>query len=90
MDYLVPTALDVPSVETHLMPPHPADDPLGVRGAGEIGTTGAAAALANAVADALGDAAAITSLPLRPDSVCVAASKSFDAANPLLGSRSDV
>jgi carbon-monoxide dehydrogenase large subunit len=90
MDYLVPTALDVPFVETHLMAPDPADNPLGVRGAGEIGTTGAAAALANAVADALGDAAAITSLPLRPDSVCAAASKSFDSANPLLGSRSGV
>jgi carbon-monoxide dehydrogenase large subunit len=73
MDYLLPTALDVPFVETHIMPPDPADNPLGVRGAGEIGTTGAAAALANAVADALGDAAAITSLPLKPDTVRTAA-----------------
>jgi CO/xanthine dehydrogenase Mo-binding subunit len=79
MDYLMPTALDVPFVETHLMPPDPADNPLGVRGAGEIGTTGTAAALANAVADALGDAAAITSLPLRPDVVRAAALRSVDS-----------
>jgi carbon-monoxide dehydrogenase large subunit len=79
MDYLMPTALDVPFVETHLMPPDPADNPLGVRGAGEIGTTGTAAALANAVADALGDAAAIRSLPLKPDVVRAAALKSVDS-----------
>jgi carbon-monoxide dehydrogenase large subunit len=90
MDYLVPTALDIPLVETHVMPPDPADNPLGVRGAGEIGTTGAAAALANAVADALGDAAAITSLPLSPDSVRDAASKLLDSAKLLRGSHSDV
>jgi CO/xanthine dehydrogenase Mo-binding subunit len=79
MDYLMPTALDVPFVETHLMPPDPADNPLGVRGAGEIGTTGTAAALANAVADALGDAAAITSLPLKPDVVRAASSRPVDS-----------
>jgi carbon-monoxide dehydrogenase large subunit len=90
MDYLLPTALDVPVVETHLMPSDPADNPLGVRGAGEIGTTGTAAALANAVADALGDATAITSLPLRPDSVRLAASRCLDSTDLLRGSRSNV
>jgi carbon-monoxide dehydrogenase large subunit len=85
MDYLMPTALDVPFVETHLMPPDPADNPLGVRGAGEIGTTGTAAALANAVADALGDAAAITTLPLKPDVVRTAAFTSLDSMNAVNG-----
>jgi carbon-monoxide dehydrogenase large subunit len=69
MDYLMPTALDVPSVESLIMDPDPADNPLGVRGAGEIGTTGAAAALANAVADAIGRADTIKTLPLKPDTI---------------------
>jgi carbon-monoxide dehydrogenase large subunit len=66
--YLLPTALDVPTVEVILMDSTAAEpgNPLGVRGAGEIGTPGAGAALANAVADALGSAASVTSLPLKP------------------------
>jgi CO/xanthine dehydrogenase Mo-binding subunit len=69
MDYLLPSSLDVPAIETILMDTGPATtNPLGVRGAGEIGTPGAGAAIANAVADALGPSAApLTSLPLSPD-----------------------
>jgi carbon-monoxide dehydrogenase large subunit len=53
MDYAVPTAPMLPPFETaHIE--EPAANLLGVRGVGEGGTLGPAAALANAVADALG------------------------------------
>ncbi len=58
MDYAMPTAARVPAVELliHEAPAH--TNPLGVKGAGECGTTGVGAAVANAVAGAVGDAAA--------------------------------
>jgi aerobic carbon-monoxide dehydrogenase large subunit len=53
LDYAVPTARDVPTVEmVHLEIPSPLN-PLGVKGLGEGGAVGAHAAVANAVADAL-------------------------------------
>jgi aerobic carbon-monoxide dehydrogenase large subunit len=53
MDYLVPTATDVPSVTVrHLERPSPTTLG-GFKGVGEGGTIGAPAAVANAVADAL-------------------------------------
>jgi CO/xanthine dehydrogenase Mo-binding subunit len=65
MDYHLPTALDVPRAEILLTEDHPSPfNPLGVKGAGEGGTVGAAAALANAVADALG--VPVRELPLTP------------------------
>jgi len=53
MDYLLPTATDVPEVETdHVVTPSPLN-PLGVKGAGEAGTIPVGAAFAQAVEDAL-------------------------------------
>jgi carbon-monoxide dehydrogenase large subunit len=53
MDYAVPAAADLPSIETHhLETPAPALAG-GFKGAGEAGTTGAPAAVLNAVNDAL-------------------------------------
>ena len=53
VDYFVPTAADLPRLELdHLETPSPVT-PLGIKGVGESGTIGAAAALANALADAL-------------------------------------
>jgi aerobic carbon-monoxide dehydrogenase large subunit len=53
MDYALPRATDVPSLEVHhIVTPSPLN-PLGVKGAGEGGTLPAPAAIANAVADAL-------------------------------------
>jgi CO/xanthine dehydrogenase Mo-binding subunit len=71
MDYLLPSSLDVPPVEVILLPPSPTEaNPLGVRGAGEIGITGSGAAIANAVADALGQGGQdLRQLPLKPDRV---------------------
>jgi carbon-monoxide dehydrogenase large subunit len=53
MDYLVPVASDIPFIQTgHLETPSPLN-PYGFKGAGEGGLTGAPAALANAIEDAL-------------------------------------
>ena len=53
MDYAVPRADDVPQFVTRLNVVPYADNPLGVKGAGEGGATGAPAAVMNAIVDAL-------------------------------------
>jgi carbon-monoxide dehydrogenase large subunit len=65
MDYALPRADDVPGFEVHhVVTPSPLN-PLGVKGAGEGGTLPAPAAVANAVADALGPLAVqVTEMPL--------------------------
>ncbi len=66
MDYLMPTASEMPEVEILVTEDAPSPlNPLGVKGAGEGGTAAVGAALANAVSDALG--VEITRLPLSPD-----------------------
>ncbi|HET6794051.1 MAG TPA: xanthine dehydrogenase family protein molybdopterin-binding subunit [Acidimicrobiales bacterium] len=53
VDYCVPTAPDLPAWETdHTMTPTP-NNPLGIKGVGESGTTGSTPAVQNAVVDAL-------------------------------------
>jgi carbon-monoxide dehydrogenase large subunit len=70
MDYLIPTSGEVPRIEILVTEDAPSSiNPLGVKGAGEGGTTAAGAAIASAVDDALGIPDAITSLPIRPDLV---------------------
>jgi len=68
MDYLLPTALDVPTVEiVHLETPSPLN-PLGVKGVGEAGAIPTAAAFAQAVEDALaGTGLEILEAPLSPN-----------------------
>jgi carbon-monoxide dehydrogenase large subunit len=72
MDYLVPTASEMPEgtiVKILEETPTPLN-PLGVKGVGEGGSSGAGAAIANAVADALAPlGVAITELPLSPDRI---------------------
>jgi carbon-monoxide dehydrogenase large subunit len=65
MEYALPRADDVPGFEVHhVVTPSPLN-PLGVKGAGEGGTLPAPAAIANAVADALGPLGArVTEMPL--------------------------
>ncbi len=54
IDYLIPTSMDLPSmVIEHLDTPSPFN-PLGIKGIGEGGAIGPPAAIANAIADALG------------------------------------
>lgn len=53
MDYSIPKAEDLPSIEIdHTVTPSPVN-PLGVKGAGECGTIGSTACVANAVIDAV-------------------------------------
>jgi 3-oxo-Delta1-steroid hydratase/dehydrogenase large subunit len=67
MDYLLPTAVDVPHIETaHLVTPSPFT-PFGAKGTGESSINGAPAAIANAISDALAPLGIeITELPVSP------------------------
>jgi carbon-monoxide dehydrogenase large subunit len=67
MDYLIPTAAEVPTVEVgHLVTPSTVHE-LGTKGVGEGGTIGSTAAVANAIADALSVPDGI--LPFTPDRI---------------------
>jgi carbon-monoxide dehydrogenase large subunit len=78
MDYLVPTAMEIPSLEVHHLEIPAPDTPHGVKGVGEGGTLGPPAALANAVSDALGTE--FNQLPLTPERVQAAALRHLEAA----------
>ena len=67
MDYLLPTALDVPPIEMgHIETPSPLN-PLGAKGVGEAGAIPTGALFAQAVEDALGGTGVeITEIPLSP------------------------
>ena len=71
MDYLLPTSGDVPTFETRVMDLAPSPlNPLGVKGAGEIGIVATGAALANAVSQALASLGVeVRDLPLSPDRI---------------------
>lgn len=67
MDYMLPTASEVPAVDLLVLEDFPAPgNPLGARGAGEGGLTAAGGALANAVRDALSTSDALPRLPITP------------------------
>jgi len=53
LDYLVPSPAEVPSFELDFTETPSTSNPLGVKGVGEAGTIGSAAAVINAVCDAL-------------------------------------
>jgi carbon-monoxide dehydrogenase large subunit len=69
MDYLLPTATDVPAIEYgHIETPSPG--PGGFKGVGEGGAIGAPPAVVNAVADALSPfGVTVTRLPLSPSRI---------------------
>lgn len=72
-DYRMVTSCDVPPIVPVLVEvPHP-DGPFGAKGIGEGPTTGIAAAIANAVADAIG--VRITDLPITPEKILRALGK---------------
>lgn len=67
MDYLIPTAMEMPGVViAHLETPSP-NTVRGFKGVGESATIGAPACVANAVSDALGRA--VDALPISPPRV---------------------
>ena len=67
LDYRMPTALDLPMIETVLVEVPWPDHPYGVRGCGETPIVPPAAALANALHDALGVRMEV--LPMSPGKV---------------------
>jgi carbon-monoxide dehydrogenase large subunit/6-hydroxypseudooxynicotine dehydrogenase subunit gamma len=68
MDYLLPTATEMPPVDVLLLEDAPSPlNPLGVKGAGEGGTTAFGAAVAAAIDEALGIPGAVTRLPVSPE-----------------------
>ena len=74
MDYLVPTASDVPDIAVvHLHSPSPLN-PLGVKGLGEGGAIAPPVAIANAVGDALAPfGAEFNTTPVLPEQIIAAA-----------------
>jgi carbon-monoxide dehydrogenase large subunit len=58
MDYALPRADDLPGIDVDFHPVPATSNPLGVKGCGEAGVTGALPAVMNAVSDALASAGA--------------------------------
>jgi CO/xanthine dehydrogenase Mo-binding subunit len=66
-DYLIPTAREVPPIETLIAEDAPSPlNPLGVKGGGECGINAMGAAIAAAVDDALAMPGAVARLPVAP------------------------
>jgi len=72
VDYLVPTATDVPVLEIHHLETPTERTTTGAKGMGEGGAIGAPAAILNAVNDALSGHGQITRAPIRPADVVAA------------------
>jgi carbon-monoxide dehydrogenase large subunit len=70
MDYPLPTAAELPAIEVHHLETPAPSIPGGFKGVGEAGTTGAPAAILNAINDALAPLGAeITDQPVTPERV---------------------
>ena len=70
VDYLVPTAAETPPIEALITEDAPSPiNPLGIKGAGEGGTSAAGAAIASAVDAAIGRPGAIDRLPITPEAL---------------------
>jgi carbon-monoxide dehydrogenase large subunit len=71
MDYAMPRAKDLPSIETEFRPVPSPKNPLGVKGSGECGVTGSLPAISNAIIDALTRAGASidVDIPFTPEKV---------------------
>jgi CO/xanthine dehydrogenase Mo-binding subunit len=67
-DYLIPTMLDMPPVESVLIEDPEPDAPYGVKGVGEPPTVVSTAAVVSAVRAATGRA--LRRVPVRPDDIC--------------------
>jgi carbon-monoxide dehydrogenase large subunit len=69
MDYAMPRAEDLPMIKDGLHPVPATTNPLGVKGAGEAGTTAAIGAIMNAFADAIPGSGAKIQMPATPEKV---------------------
>jgi CO/xanthine dehydrogenase Mo-binding subunit len=81
LDYRIPTALDLPMIDTVIVEVPDPLHPFGVRGVGEANIVPPPAAIANAIYDAVG--IKLGALPMRPDRV-VAALQKKGKAEPAL------
>jgi CO/xanthine dehydrogenase Mo-binding subunit len=68
-DYLIPTALDMPPVESVLIEDPEPDAPYGVKGVGEPPTVVSTAAIVSALRAATGRP--LTRVPVSPDDICL-------------------
>jgi len=73
LDYRMPTAADVPPIETKIVEVPSDDGPYGARGVGEPSIIPAAAAVANAIEDAIG--VRVTEAPITPERILRALGK---------------
>jgi carbon-monoxide dehydrogenase large subunit len=69
MDYAMPRAEDLPMFKDSVYSVPATTNPLGVKGAGEAGTTAAIAAIMNAFADAIPGTGAKIQMPATPEKV---------------------
>ncbi len=69
-EYLIPTAMDMPRVESIILESRSGLGPFGAKGIGEPALTPVAPAIANAVADAIGRR--VFELPITPERVVMA------------------
>lgn len=66
-DYIMPTAAEMPEVAIQILQDAPSPlNPLGLKGSGEAGVTGAGAAIAAAIDAALDRPGLVTRLPATP------------------------
>ncbi|MEM8950671.1 MAG: xanthine dehydrogenase family protein molybdopterin-binding subunit, partial [Pseudomonadota bacterium] len=70
MDYTLPRAGDLPTIDVGFHPVPATSNPLGVKGCGEAGVTGALPAIMNAISDALASrGAAPVDMPATPERI---------------------
>ena len=81
-NYIVPTSLDMPEIEVDIVPSFDPSGPFGAKGVGEPTSVPTAAAILNAICDAVG--VRITSLPATPDKVLAAIQAKRGQAVPRL------
>ena len=70
LDYRIFTSADMPALETHIVETDDPGGPFGAKGVGEMGGTPTAAAIANAIYDAVG--VRLTEVPMTPERVLAA------------------
>lgn len=73
LDYRMPTALDLPMIDTILVENENPEQPFGVRGVGEVPICPPLGAISNAIKDALG--VRLNDLPMKPSVILSALSK---------------
>jgi carbon-monoxide dehydrogenase large subunit len=76
MDYAMPRAVDMPPLRDAVHPVPATTNPLGVKGAGEAGTSAAIATVMNAISDAIpGSAGTLLEMPALPEKIWAACRK---------------